>query len=806
LPAAAGRDKLGGAVRSRLRRLLVRAAVAAAVLVLAAATALGGLVAYYGRKADAVDVARIERWQPKVVTRILARDGTLLATLHFGERRTLVPLSEIPGHVVQAFLAAEDARFLEHGGFDPVGIVRAAVANLLHGRVEQGASTITQQVIKRLLLSPDRTLERKSQELWLAGRVERTVGKPRILEIYLNLVYLGEGRYGVEEAARYYFGKSVRDVSVAEAAVLAALPKAPGKVTPVRAPRRTWKRAVWVLRRMAAEGFLDEAAAEAAIEAGMPAVVPPPPEPDLAPEVVAVVRRALVRTFGAERLPTLGATVTTTIDPQLQAKVRAAAEAAAAPRGAEAAVIVAEVDSGAVRAHVGGTAATPGMFDRVLQARRQPASAFKPVVYGTALDEGAIHAGTLVPVDDAGGLATVRAALARSNNRAARAVLARVGAAAVHRFARALGIRSPLHGHPSLALGTAEVTPVELLAAYGTIARRGRGFVPRWIEKVEVDGAVVPLDDEAPAPAGIAPATAYRLTELLRAVVLEGTGRALAGFAPSAAGKTGTSDEARDVWFAGFTPDRVAVAWVGRDDHGPLPDEATGARTALPLWRAAVAASRPDPDRSFEAPPPGVVVRAMDWRTGAPACRPREVWYVPPRCSGFWLFESCTAGGPEAFGAHRLCTDPRAVAPLSLPARDESPPPWPPGWERTAAAPEVRLVGISMPGAAEGPADRPPGEAQRVLAPLLAWVDGRSRAFAAAAGGLEAGAAVVRFEVSAAGEVRNLRVAPGAPVGIAARVRLLVLEQPPPPPPPVAAVGPGGAAHVVLVAIVPARR
>ncbi len=707
-------------MRARARRILRWAALGLVLSLLLAAGLGAGLVWWYGRGLEDVDVAALERWTPPQTTRVLAADGTVIGELHGAERRVVVPLERIPAHVQDAFLAAEDADFFTHGGTDLLGMARAAWVNVRTGSLRQGASTITQQVIKNLLLSPERTLARKSRELVLAGRVERALGKARILEIYLNLIYLGHGRYGVEAASRYYFGVGVAEIDVGQAAVLAALPKAPGRVTPYLAPERVKARQRWVLGRMVEEGMLDAAEAERHLDAPLP-VRPDPTaaDPTLAPEVLAHVRARLLERYGEAGLATLGAEVHTSLDPALQraarqALVRGTDAVQARHDGAKAppegAVLLADVDTGAVRAWVGGREGRPGMFDRASRARRQPASAFKPLVYGAALAGRLITPATLVPGGSDGALQTVRRALARSSNAAARAVFERVGPEAVHAFARAVGIVSPLHTHPSLALGTAEVTPLELLSAYATLAAGGEGRAPRVITKVALpDGTV--WRPEAVAPAGVDPAAVHVLTSVMESVVQEGTGRAARELGRPLAGKTGTSDEARDAWFAGFSRDRVAVVWIGHDRGASLGERASGAKAALPVWIDVMTEAHVGrPARAFEAPP-GVERVALDRDTLGPACRVRARRWQPERCEGWFIFQTCEPAGFRPAPEHLWCSDPgrwfdevflAGTAPTE-PARE------------AAAGAGVRIAGLSLPLTAptEGRAE--------LLAPLVAW-------------------------------------------------------------------------------------
>ncbi|MCA9698139.1 MAG: transglycosylase domain-containing protein, partial [Myxococcales bacterium] len=636
---------------------------------------------WYGRKAADVDPEVLLDYRPAQVTRVLARDGTVIGELVFEQRRTLVRYDELPPHLIDAFLAAEDADFFEHDGLDWPGIARALAVNLASGITgggpRQGASTITQQVIKNTLLSQARSVERKSQEIMLAGRVEATLGKRRIFEIYVNQIYFGEGRYGVEEAARWYFGKSAAAVDLGEAAVLAALPRAPGVVTCYRRVAELEARRDYVLRQMVEHGFAEAEAIEPFLGKPIEALSHDASSAGLgeADEFVDLARAELIRRYGEDALPTLGATVHTTVDLNLQRVARAAGERqlealearhgygeharplserarkrleARAPElvaggrtsviidrleiedeaergdqsgparlhghvgatavevelpttiprdrlarrfpvggavsvqvvagvsavgsggsagtpalavlepGPELAVVLADVRSGELLAVIGGRHFSRGSFDRSRQAHRQPGSTFKPVVYGAALRSRAFTAASTGRGGPEGEPMRLREALAQSDNAVALALMRALGPEAVHAFARDLGISAPLGPHVSLALGTSELTLVELLTAYLTLARGGSGMDPQAIRSIEVAADLEGnrpepiIDEPRPRLFSVDAAVAGVLTSMLTSVVSEGTGKQAAALGRPVAGKTGTTDEARDAWFAGF--------------------------------------------------------------------------------------------------------------------------------------------------------------------------------------------------------------------------------------------------------------
>ncbi|MEZ4381411.1 MAG: PBP1A family penicillin-binding protein [Nannocystaceae bacterium] len=736
--------------RRRLRLIALWLLGLTAFGALAGVGTVVGIFWYYGRALEEIDVKAMRAYRPYQVTRIAARDGTVLGEL-YKERRTLVDLTAIPSHVENAFLAAEDADFYNHEGMDYMGMVRAMLSNIKSGQIRQGASTITQQVVKNFLLSPERTFERKIHELILARRLEQALSKQEILGLYLNEIYFGHGRYGVEEAARFYFGKGIDAIDLGEAALLAAMPKAPSKASPHKDPERAKARQVYVLKQMVRHGFAAPREAQEFIDAPLAVVEPDsgPKPADDAQEFVDLAREELVRLYGEDRLLRLGATVTTTVDLELQRKVRAGlrgglvelderqgyghkikpvsdkrqeralkktkgapavgnvyagvirapGEGIELPKdavaiqvgeqmvmlvvpegtryddpdkthaeqfpvggitmvkvvakdddrgqpegwmvgeigsGPEAAVVLAEVESGEVVAMVGGSEYRRAGFNRVTQAKRQPGSSFKPFVYGAAIASEKFTAATLVedspeiyekwrPTNFEGdvyrGDIRLRVALTHSINTIAIKLLDTVGIEAVHAFAKAAGIDAELTDNLSLALGVSEITPYDLLSGYLTLARGGSRIEPTVIRRIDVAGGE-PWEPSREAVQGLRDDVVFVLTSMMTSVVAEGTGRRALALKRPVAGKTGTSAEHRDAWFAGFTPRTVAVAWVGFDTPKPLGRAETGGRAALPIWLAAMLAAEGDqPPLSFE-PPASVLVRTIDKRTGLLAPEP----------------------------------------------------------------------------------------------------------------------------------------------------------------------------------------
>ena len=531
---------------------------------------------------------------------LLGADGREIAVL--GSRSDAVPVSELPAVLIQAVTAIEDRRFYRHRGVDIVGIVRAAIVNLFAGRIKQGGSTITQQLAKTLFLQPERTLRRKFQELLLALWLEERLAKDAILGLYLNRVYFGAGSWGVEAAARRYFGKSARDVGLAEAAMLAGLLKAPSRYAPSANPTAAAGRAAVVLSAMVEAGFIGAAEAAAARHGEVRVAAPASSRGsryfadwvlDRVPGYVGDVGRDLV--------------VVTTLDAGIQRAaervVAAALDGEGRTREASQAALVAMSPEGAVRAMVGGRSYRDSPFNRAIGAHRQPGSAFKLFVYLAGLEAGFTPEQVFVdePVDVAGwrprnysgeyaGPVSLREAFARSINTVAVQVAERAGRERVIDVAARLGLTTPLANHPSLALGALELRLIELTGAYAAVANGGRAVLPYAISEIR-DGAGVRIYHRGGGGPGraLAPETVADITDMLRAATTSGTGRAAALDRP-VAGKTGTSQDFRDAWFIGFSADLVAGLWFGNDDGRPMRG-VTGGGLPARTWRDFMAAA-----------------------------------------------------------------------------------------------------------------------------------------------------------------------------------------------------------------------
>lgn len=727
---------------------------AIALLVLSVVAAVGLVLAIRHFESQLPSVADLKgNYRPPQVTRVLARDGALLAEL-FTERRTVVPIRELPAHAKLAVLAAEDAGFYEHEGLNYLGIARALIVNLKSGKKRQGGSTITQQVVKNVLLDSERTYKRKVREALLARRLEQELSKDEILELYLNHIYFGHGRYGIEEAARDNFGKHAREVTIAEGAMLAGIVAGPELYSPRRDLKRALIRRAFVLAQMREKGFLNDEQYEAASAEPVNLAPAVAAYSELAPEVVEIARRTLedLDPEGARRG---GYTITTTIDPKLQAAARKAlrdallaydkrhgltgafriptpsattakrkgskqspkdapfegtpnfdhhkvyvgvvtgaddaagtidvkvgtatgtvklaeyerynpqklAPSVFAPAGShvrvsllapvpeearggaamakvplrvesgpEGALVAIDARTRNVLALIGNYEAANGGLDRATQARRQPGSTFKPIVYSYAIHSRIFTPASLIDVTPAKfGLYNpanyegwtqndplrLREVLANSVNVAAVRVLKEVGPANVVEWGRALGIRSTLKPDLSLALGSYEVSPIELCGAYATFAAGGTYEEPRIVTRiVGPDGREVPLKAPPPPRRVLDDAEAYVTTSMMTSVIDHGTGARAKELRRPLAGKTGTSNQSKDTWFSGFSTEIATTVWVGYDDGKPLGSQESGAQTALPAWIAFMKVAHEGKPPSDFPRPPGVVSVRIDRQTG----------------------------------------------------------------------------------------------------------------------------------------------------------------------------------------------
>ncbi|BDV44531.1 penicillin-binding protein 1A [Geotalea uraniireducens] len=770
--------------KSPLKIFLVTASIIGGIGLLA----LAGYLFFLYNSLPRVD--RLADYKPPIVSQVFGDDGSLVGEFYL-ERRIVVPVDKIPRQLIQAFVAAEDANFYQHKGLDYVGILRAAVKNLLSLSKKEGASTITQQVAKSMLLTPEKKFSRKFKEAILAKRMEERLSKDEILYIYLNQIYLGAGSYGVQVAAETYFGKNVDQLNLAEMAMLAGLPKAPNYYSPIKHLDRAKERQAYVLDRMVKEGYITQAEAEHA--RAMPIVIKSMKtvNSDQSAYFLEHIRIQLEEKYGMDKLYKEGLRIYTTMDGAMQKaayeavvtglknvdkrqgfrgplrylaetevddfcrKVEDGIDTASLKEGstyqgvvtavnpakgeatvrvgdrtgilsrknmawagklqlvnswgkqegkgkflplgsvvlvsvitpdvnkagavlaldqepeAQAAVVSIDPRTGAVRAMVGGYDFHKSQFNRAIQARRNPGSAFKPLIYAAALDKGLTPATIFddSPVEyDSGqekawrpknydniyrGNVTMREALTNSINVVSVKILEQIGVDYAIDYAKKLGITSPLAANLTLALGSSSLTPLELTSAYAVFASGGYRTTPYFITKVEdsdgkvleetappvipvmtnnssatvVDGDGATAPAQAPAPAAgsergpaavpvISPETAYIITNLMESVVTSGTGQRARALGRPVAGKTGTTNDMKDAWFIGYVPQLVTGVWVGYDQERSLGAGGSGGQAAAPIWtefmKQAVARL---PVKNFTAPS-DITFATIDPQTG----------------------------------------------------------------------------------------------------------------------------------------------------------------------------------------------
>jgi len=645
------RDKRGGGSgggkrRGRRRRSLLGGLFYwSMVLGLWCVIGFGGLIAYHASQLPPINQLTVPKRPPNIA--ILAADGSLLANRGETGGRT-VTIGEIPPYLPKAFVAIEDRRFYEHFGIDPVGITRAVVNNLRGRGGMQGGSTLTQQLAKNLFLTQERTAARKIQEAILALWLERTYTKDQILELYLNRVYFGSGAYGVEAAAQRYFNKSARSVTIAEAAMLAGLVQAPSRLAPNRNPDLAEKRAQLVIAAMADQGFITQAAAKTALTA--PAEVPERVGAGSVNYAADYVMDVLDDFIGAVDGDV---TVLTSIDSKLQASAETtlvdALSAQGAKLNASQGAVVSLAPDGAIRALIGGRDYTKSQFNRATAARRQPGSSFKPFVYLTALEKG-MTPDTIrddAPVSIKGwepenysrtyrGPVTLATAMQHSLNTVAARLIQEVTPKEVVRTAQRLGITSALQPNLSLALGTSEVTPLEMTAAYATFANGGQSVLPYVIREVrQTNGKVVYARKAAGLGQVIQPQQLAMIDMMFNGVMNGGTGSKFNIPGWQVGGKSGTTQDYGDAWFVGFTAKLVTAVWVGNDDNSKM-KRVTGSGLPGEIWgkymKAAHAGAQP-------IPLPGGLWQGAPKTLGdgAPVAEVRQQEAPPPTGDRAWV-------------------------------------------------------------------------------------------------------------------------------------------------------------------------
>jgi penicillin-binding protein 1A len=592
-----------GSQKSWLRGFLICALLA----VLFIAGLIAGMVAAYSRNLP--DISRLADYQPESSTRIFARDGTLLASV-YKENRTYVPLSRIPVVVREAVIANEDHNFYYHHGVDFGGIVRAGFADLTHQEF-QGASTITQQLARKLFLNDQVSISRKIQEALLAIEIERYYTKDEILERYLNIVYLGSGAYGVDAAAHTYFGESVENLDVGQAAMIAGVIAAPSDYSPFVNLSLARDRQRHVLDRMVESGYVTQAQADNAASAplGLAKERAPGLQGYLYPYYTTYVIEQLEKLFGKQAVEEGGLQVYTALDPRMQQEAQESIDwglqraKSWGIHADEAALVSIRPSTGEIVAMVGGKGfSLDNQFNRAWQARRQPGSSFKLYVYTAAIDSG-MPANTIIddspvsypmgdgtmwsPMDDDDrflGDVTLRTALELSRNVVAVKLADRIGLDKIIDYAHRMGVTSQLEPNLSLALGSSVVTPLDQATGYATIANQGIHIDPSAIRLVKDSLGNPVLDDQYPqANEVVSSGTAFIITTMLEDVINHGTGYPNAIIGRPAAGKTGTTSDFRDAWFVGFTPDLVTAVWFGNDDYTRM-TEAYGGGVPAMTW------------------------------------------------------------------------------------------------------------------------------------------------------------------------------------------------------------------------------
>lgn len=713
----------------RKRKLWRRVGVGLALLLLLVLA--GGVYTLYREiSTDLPPVDTLLRHRLPTATRVYAYDGSLLAEF-FVEKRYVTPISQIPPLVRAAFIAAEDANFYRHRGIDLPGVIRAALANLVAGKIIQGGSTITQQVVKSMLLSPEKSYERKLKEMILAVKLERQLTKEEILYLYLNLIYLGNGAYGVAAAAQIYFDKELQDLTLAEAALLAGLPKAPSRYSPTKHFRRAKARQSYVLRQMAKERMISWSEAQEAYRQPLHFASRGGRSPRVAPYYVEHVRSLLEERYGETAPYQLGLQVYTALNPALQEQAeRALREGLAAvsksrgnpgrirhlspseaegflaaakrrpstlkekqvyeglvtgwgtkglevavgsaratlPLGAntrglsvgdliavvavgrqdgkytvglddspevEGALVSLDLASGRVNALVGGYDFNRSQFNRATQARRQPGSAFKPIVYAAALDRGYTPATVILdePISFRGpgrgqwwtphnyenrffGPTTLRDALTFSRNVVTVKIANGIGISYLNRYMMNFGLKAPSGKNLATALGSSEVSLLELARAYAVFATQGRLLEPIFITRITDNQGNLLFEQKPVFTRVIPPETAYMITNMLKDVIERGTGRRAKDLGRPAAGKTGTTNDMHDAWFVGYTPELLAGVWVGYDSKRSLGPDQTGGRVAAPIWVKYMQAALGDKPVSDFSIPAGITFATIDRRSG----------------------------------------------------------------------------------------------------------------------------------------------------------------------------------------------
>jgi penicillin-binding protein 1A len=636
--------KKRGRRKSRLRTILLATIIFCLFLAV-----IGSSILFYILLKELPSIAALKDYRPSIATRVYADNDELIDEF-FLEDRKVIKLAEVPRFVIQAFVAAEDARFYQHSGFDLQSIIRATFKNIEAGRIVQGGSTITQQVAKSLYLSPERRYTRKIKEAILAYKIDKYLSKDEIMNLYLNHIYLGHGTYGIEAASQAYFGKSARHLSLSEASLLAGLPKAPSSYSPFLHFDKARQRQVYVLDRMEEDEYItrEEKEKSLAVTIKLRSVLP---KDKIAPYFIENVRRYIQEKYGSDVLYKEGLEIYTTLNINMQKAARDAVERGLleleAREGyekglAQGALICMDAKTGAITAMVGGRDFKKSEFNRATQSRRQPGSAFKPFIYTAAFDKGMTPSTKLVdaPIMYAdrsspdgfwkpknfdgkfNGPTTLRTALVQSRNIITIKLLQEIGVDYAAGYAANMGISSPLSRNLSMALGTSGVTLQEMVRAYGVLANQGKRATPFMIKKI-VDRTGHIFEENLPkSEQVIDPRIAFMSAYVMQDVVESGTGRRVKSIGRPVAGKTGTTDDMRDAWFIGFTPSLVAGVWVGFDQERSLGKQEQGGRAAAPIWLYFMEKAVQGTSVETFPAPDGIVFIKVDPISGVPVTQP----------------------------------------------------------------------------------------------------------------------------------------------------------------------------------------
>ncbi len=629
-----------------------------AFLLAAAAGAVGGLL--FVSVADMPDISDLSRYTPSPATKLYdSSDPPELIVQLSIVQKTFVPLTRMPRALLDATVAIEDERFYSHWGLDIWGIARAAVVNVFHRRVVEGGSTITQQLARTLFLTRERTIQRKIKEALLAIQIERQYKKEEILEMYLNQIYFGSGAYGAEQAARVYFGKHVEELTMPECAMLAGLPRAPNDYNPRADQVRAAARRNLVLLKMAQNGFITRKESE---EAQQSPIMLRQTEVTNAPYFAAFVRQYLEAQYGSQAVYRGGLSVYTTLNLRYQTIAQSALEQGLTAAESlmrtsfrsleggmrlQGALVAIDPRTGDILALVGGRSYKENEFNRAIQARRQPGSAFKPFIYATALLNGFTSSDIIddSPVEYTGkdgtiwkptnferqffGPTSIRRALAFSRNIVTVKLLNQVGVYTVAAQARKFGLKGPFRDDLTLALGTSEVGLLELLSGYSVFANGGVRAEP-FAVKLAKDGQGNILEQHRSRLNQVLDQrTAYIMLSFLKDTIEYGTAKVVRrlGFQAPAAGKTGSTNDFTDAWFIGFTPELACGVWVGFDDRRSMGKNMTGGLIAAPIWTAFMSEALEHSKRVDFTRPEGIVTVNIDYTSGLLAtkqCRPEQ--------------------------------------------------------------------------------------------------------------------------------------------------------------------------------------